>query len=210
VGVVHHPLFARVFERVSTRAEAAGQAEHRRTLLADLKGRVVEIGAGNGLNFRHYPASVTELVAVEPEPYLRERARKAAAGAEIQITVVDGTAEDLPAPDATFDAAVASLVLCSVIGLPRAIEELHRVIRPGGELRFYEHVLSRRHGFARLQRAADTIWPMFAGGCHTARNTVAAIESAGFTIERLDRFPFRPCRVALPVTPHVLGRARRP
>jgi hypothetical protein len=79
MAVVHHPLFARVFERVSPRAEAAGQAEHRRALLASLKRRVVEVGAGNGLNFRHYPASVTEVVAVEPEPYFRQRAHEAAA-----------------------------------------------------------------------------------------------------------------------------------
>ena len=99
---------------LSRGAEHAGAAEHRDELLAGLNGRVIEVGAGNGLNFRHYPAAVTEVVALEPEPYLRQRAEQATAAAPVPVTVVAGVADALPADDAVFDAGVASLVLCSV------------------------------------------------------------------------------------------------
>jgi ubiquinone/menaquinone biosynthesis C-methylase UbiE len=207
---VHHPVFARIYARIGKAAEAKGAAEHRDECLAGLTGRVIEVGAGNGLNFGHYPPSVTEVVAVEPEPYLRERAREAAETAPVAITVVDGTADHLPADDATFDAGVASLVLCSVDDQAAALAELRRVIRPGGELRFYEHVISDRPRLARVQRALDaTIWPIVGGGCHASRDTHAAIAAAGFTIERSRSFEFRPAP-AIPTAPHVLGVARRP
>src|SRR5438445_10436659 len=109
---VRNPLFARLYTWLSAGAEKAGAAKHRDENLAGLRGRVIEIGAGNGLNFRHYPAEVQEVVAVEPEPYLRARAREAAATAPVPVTVVDGTADRLPAQEGEFDAAVASLVLC--------------------------------------------------------------------------------------------------
>src|SRR5207244_9958001 len=100
-----------------------------------------------------HPSAVTEVVAVEPESYLRDRAIEAAAAIPIRIAVVDGVADDLPLEDASFDAGVASLVLCSVPDQARALAELYRLIRPGGELRFYEHVVAERHVAARLQRA---------------------------------------------------------
>jgi ubiquinone/menaquinone biosynthesis C-methylase UbiE len=208
-GAVHHPIFARLYHRVGAMAEEAGQREHRRELLAGLSGRVVEVGAGNGLNFPHYPPEVEEVVAVEPEAYLREQAREAAIEAAAQVRVVDGLAERLPLEDDSVDAGVVSLVLCSVPTQAAALAELRRVLRPGGELRFYEHVRSDAPGFARLQRAADVVWPHVAGGCHTHRDTPRAIESAGFAIENCRRFPFRPCSALAPIEPHVLGRARR-
>jgi ubiquinone/menaquinone biosynthesis C-methylase UbiE len=207
---VHHPVFARIYARVGKAAEAKGGAAHRDELLAGLTGQVIEVGAGNGLNFRHYPTSVTEVVAVEPESYLRERAEEAAKDASVPITVVDGAADHLPADDASFDAGVASLVLCSVDDQAAALAELRRVIRPGGELRFYEHVISDRPRLARVQRALDrTIWPIVGGGCHASRDTLAGIEAAGFTIEESRNFEFRPAP-AIPTAPHILGVARRP
>lgn len=206
---VRHPVFARVYARFGKAAEAKGAAEHRGELLAGLTGRVIEVGAGNGLNFRHYPLSVTEVVAAEPEPYLRERAIEAAKDAPVTITVVDGTADQLPADDASFDAGVASLVLCSVDDPSVALGELRRVIRSGGELRFYEHVVSDRPRLARVQRALDrTIWPIVGGGCHASRDTLAAIKAAGFAIEHSRSFDFRPAP-AIPTAPHTLGVARR-
>jgi ubiquinone/menaquinone biosynthesis C-methylase UbiE len=170
---------------------------------------VIEVGAGSGLNFAHYPHEVTEVLAVEPEPLLREHAQQAATGASVQIQVIDGVADALPSQDAAFDAGVASLVLCSVPDQDHALAELRRVIRPGGELRFYEHVVSHKPLFARLQRFADaTFWPHVAGGCHLNRDTTAAIERTGFAIESIDRFPFSPGRLE-PSIPHVLGVARR-
>ena len=208
-AAVHNPVFARLYDRVSARAEKTGQREHRRELLAGLSGRVVEVGAGNGLNFPHYPPEVDEVVAVEPEAYLRGRAREAAAGSAVSVRVVDGLAEQLPLEDGSADAGVFSLVLCSVPSQAAALAELGRVLRPGGELRFYEHVRGEGAAFAHLQRAADLVWPHVAGGCHTHRDTPRAIQSAGFAVETCRRFPFRPCSVLAPIAPHVLGRARR-
>ena len=204
---VAHPLFARLYDRMSRAAEDQGVAEHRRELLAGLTGRVVEVGAGNGLNFGHYPASVTEVLAVEPEPYLRARAAEAARTAPLPVRVLDGLAERLPLEDSSVDAAVASLVLCSVPDQAQALAELHRVLRPGGELRFYEHVRAETPALAIAQRAADALlWPRLAGGCHTSRDTAAAITAAGFTIQTVRGFRFPP---ALLASPHLLGLARR-
>jgi ubiquinone/menaquinone biosynthesis C-methylase UbiE len=204
-----HPMFARMYLWGSGGSEQRGGAEHREELLAGLSGTVIEVGAGNGLNFAHYPTTVERLVAVEPEPILREAAVKAAAAAAVPIEVVDGVAQRLPLEDASFDAGVACLVLCSV-DADAALAELRRVIRPGGELRFYEHVISHSPGMARAQRIADrTFWPHISGGCHASRDTAAAIERAGFAIEDCRRFEFSPA-VVLPALPHVLGRARAP
>jgi ubiquinone/menaquinone biosynthesis C-methylase UbiE len=207
---VHHPLFARLYERLAPKMEKEGAAEHRRELLAGLEGRVIEVGAGTGINFAHYPDAVSEVVAVEPEPYLRRRATEAARTAPVAVTVVDGLADSLPGEDASFDAAVTSLVLCSVPDQSAALAEVHRVLRPGGELRFYEHVLADSHRLARFQRAVGHVWPRLAGGCHPDRQTGGAIEAAGFTIEGARRFRFSPSFIETPVAPHILGRARRP
>jgi SAM-dependent methyltransferase len=207
---VHHPIFARMYRRIAAEAEAKGASEHRDELLAGLSGRVIEVGAGTGLNFDHYPSAVTEVVAVEPEPYLRGAAEEAAAAASAPVTIVDGTADELPVEAGEFDAGVASLVLCSVPNQGRALGELHRAIRAGGELRFYEHVRSSEPGFARMQRVVDFVWPLFGGGCHTSRETERAFTEAGFAIERIRHFTFRPAMCAAPVSPHIIGAARRP
>lgn len=208
-SAVHHPLFARLWSLMS-RHEPANASRDRGKLLAGLSGRVIEIGAGTGSNFAHYPATVEYVIAVEPEPYLRERAHAAAAGAAVRIEVVDGVADRLPAEDASFDSAVACLVLCSVPDQAGALAELRRVLRLGGELRFYEHVLSDRPVVALSQRAVDRLfWPRAFGGCHTARDTPAAIAAAGFEVEaqRLTRVSSIP--IELPVSLHAIGRARR-
>jgi ubiquinone/menaquinone biosynthesis C-methylase UbiE len=206
---VQHPIFARIYARFSAGAEKAGNAAHRAELLAGVSGRVIEVGAGNGLNFDHYPEAVEEVVAVEPEPYLRNRAAEEAQRVSVRVTVVDGTAEELPADDNSFDVAVASLVLCSVHDQARALAEIRRVLRPGGELRFYEHVRSRERRLAQAQDLADrTFWPRVAGGCHAGRDTRQAIVDAGFEIQDQRRFPFKPCALAVLTAPHTIGRAR--
>jgi ubiquinone/menaquinone biosynthesis C-methylase UbiE len=205
---VHHPIFARLYARVSPRVDARGAGEHRRELLRDLGGRVIELGAGNGLNFAHYPQTVAEVVAVEPEDYLRGRAVRAAEASTVPVTVVDALADRLGLADESFDAAVASLVLCSVPDQAGALAELRRVLRPGGELRFYEHVRPTKPRTAAIWQWLDDsgIYPRLSGGCHAARDTEAAIRAGGFEIEACRRFPFR----AGPVTaPHILGRARK-
>jgi ubiquinone/menaquinone biosynthesis C-methylase UbiE len=206
---VPHPRFARTYVRVAEKADRRGAAAHRDKLLGGLAGRVVELGAGHGANFRHYPASVTEVVAVEPEPTLRAAAEAAAPGAPVPVRVLAGVADDLPLADQSVDAAVASLVLCSVPDVDRALAELRRVLRPGGELRFYEHVIPTRQPKRTLTQLVDHsgLWPRIAGGCHPARDTAAAISRAGFEIETCERLMFAVSRFE-PSLPYIIGTAR--
>lgn len=206
-GAVHNPFFARLLVRMRRR-EPPEHLEYRRELLRGLAGRVVDLGAGDGPNFRHFPGSVTEVVAVEPEPYLRERAQANAKRAPVPVTVVDGLAEHR---SESVGAAVVALVLCTIPDQAAGLQELRRVIRPGGELRFFEHVIARDPRLARVQRLLERsgCWPLVAGGCHPARDTVAAIRAAGFAIEACRRLSVKPCPLAFPVAPHLLGVARR-
>jgi SAM-dependent methyltransferase len=207
---VHHPLFARVYLRTVKRRTEGEEDRYRRALVAGLTGRIIEVGAGSGVNFSLYPDAVEHVLAVEPEPLLRGRATESAAQATVPVTVVDGVSGRLPADDGSLGGAVASLVLCSVPDPARALAELRRVLRPGGELRFYEHVISDRAGVASLQHVADRVlWPRVAGGCHLTRDTRAEIERAGFAIERCERFTLSP-GAPVPPLPHILGMARRP
>lgn len=183
------------------------QNERRRRLLSGLSGRVVEIGAGTGLTFSHYPPTVTSVLAVEPDPRRRRAAGRAARSACVPIVVVDAVGEELPMPDAVADAAVASLALCSVASITDALAELRRVLRPMGELRFFEHVLAERGPRRLLQRASAPVYARVPGGCHIDRDTVASIASAGFAIERCDRFMHADGALE-PALPHVLGIAR--
>jgi ubiquinone/menaquinone biosynthesis C-methylase UbiE len=209
VALVKNPLFARYFARFGGRAEERGNRELRRELLAGLTGRVVEVGAGTGLNFPYYPASVDEVVAVEPEPYLRARAVTAAEGASVPIRVTDGAAAQIPAADGEFDAVVFSGLLCSVTDVPAALAEFGRVLRAGGEVRFYEHVRSKDPWFARYQQAADLLWPRLMGGCHVQRQTLATIDRA-FTVEKYRSFHFPPSAIPSPASVRILGTARKP
>lgn len=202
-------VFSRFYARISPRMEAEGMAALRRELLAALAGQVVEVGAGNGLNFAHYPRTVTAVTAVEPEPYLRARAAEAAESAAVPVTVLAGTADPLPLPDASVDAAVLCLVMCSLDDRAAALAESRRVLRPDGVLRFLEHTIAESPGLRRVQRIADaTVWPLLAGGCHTATDPAAAVTEAGFEITDCRRLRFPEHRFTQPSSPHVLGTAR--
>src|SRR6476646_12182697 len=139
---LENPRFARAYLRLAPQADQRGVGEHRDRLLAGLAGVVCELGAGQGLNFARYPASVNRVVAVEPEPTLRVEAARLARSAPMPVAVVSADAAALPLADGSCDAVVASLVLCSVESQPAVLAEVRRVLRPGGELAFYEHVRS--------------------------------------------------------------------
>jgi ubiquinone/menaquinone biosynthesis C-methylase UbiE len=206
---IRNPFFAWFFDRFAARDEERGQAELRRELLAGLSGRVVEVGAGNGLDFPHYPATVEEVVAVEPEDSLRERAVEAARTAPVPISVIPGLADRLPFEDASVDAVVVSGVLCSVPDQQAALAEFRRVLKPDGELRFYEHVRAWTPARARFQDVVDLVWPRLMGGCHVTRDTLAAIERSGFAVERNRTFVFPPGSRVSVVATKILGVARR-
>jgi ubiquinone/menaquinone biosynthesis C-methylase UbiE len=201
---VSNPVFARVFPRMSRAMEAGGMAARRKPLLA---GQVMEVGAGTGASIGHYPPAVDRVIAVEPEPRLRQIATAAARTAPVPVTVADDLASALPAAAASFDAAVVTFVLCTVPDQAAALREIRRVLKPGGLLCFLEHVRADTAGLARMQRAlAATVWPHLFGGCHLGRDTATAIERAGFSIRRLDRFLFPEART--PVSFHITGQAR--
>lgn len=207
---INHPVFARLWARMSPAMESRGLGEYRTALLAGLTGDVIEVGAGDGANFAYYPQQVTSVLAIEPEGYLREIAQRKAEQAPVRVTVTDGVADDLPVPNVAFDAAVTSLVLCSVSNAVQALTEIHRVLRDGGQLRYLEHVRADTPALARVQRVLDaTIWPFLGGGCHASRDTAAAISLAGFTIDEIERFRFPDSWIPSPTVTNIRGVATR-
>jgi ubiquinone/menaquinone biosynthesis C-methylase UbiE len=200
-----HPVFARVYERISTALYAAGEIELRADLAGEASGRVLEPGAGNGLNFAHY-GQAEIVVGMEPEPTMLRLASDRARDAPVTVRLVRGVAEQLPFPDRSFDTVVVSLMLCSVSDPAAAVSEFGRVLRPGGSLRFLEHVRSRRPFWAGVQDVVAGPWSWFGGGCHPNRDTLATLKDAGFEI-RGRGFPFGP---PSPCRPHVLGVATLP
>jgi SAM-dependent methyltransferase len=170
------------------------------------------VGAGTGTNFAYYPATVTEVVAVEPERRLAPQARKAAAKASVPVTVSTGTVEKFlsDGDGKAFDAVVCSLVLCSIDDPDSVLRQLFSLVRPGGELRFLEHVGSTGLR-GRLQKVADaTVWPRLMGNCHTHRDTEASIVGAGFAVQDARREPAMPAWFPTPVAEYTIGRAVRP
>ncbi|MGP4030875.1 class I SAM-dependent methyltransferase [Pseudarthrobacter sp. 1C304] len=200
--------FGKSFARVGPRMDARGATGHRQRLLEPAHGAVVEIGAGYGATFLLYPAAVTRVLALEPDPTLRELARAAAREATVPVTVEDGVAESLPAADASVDVVVSSLVLCSVADQRAVLKEVVRVLRPGGQLLFYEHVRSEHRILGAAEDLVTPLWSRMAGGCHPNRDTAAAIAGAGLTVRALERFGFS----VLPGNPrlaHILGTASK-
>jgi SAM-dependent methyltransferase len=174
-----------------------------------LSGRVLEIGAGAGTNFANYPQTVSQVIAVEPEPRLAAHARAAAAAAPVPVVVIGETAEGFDDVE-PFDVVVCSLVLCSVRDAPGVLRRMYSLLRPGGELRYLEHVASAGTR-GRIQRLADaTLWPRLFGNCHTHRDTERAIVDAGFEVDTSRREWTLPIWAPLPVSELALGRARRP
>ena len=196
-----------LYETLIARADAAGLAHRRVELVTGLRDRVLEIGCGTGAMFPHY-RDVTRVTALEPDDAFAARARAAAAEASADITVISGTAEAIPLPDAAVDAAVVALVLCSV-GSPDAVcRELARVVRPGGQVRFLEHVRSPRRLAGALMRLVDPLWlRLNRQGCHMDRDPIPAIEGAGLVVDRVE--PFQIWSAGIPAFPMRLVFATR-
>ena len=206
--MIDNPFFARCWTLMSSREPEKVRA-WRRENLAGLAGRVLEVGAGTGTNFGLYPDTVTEVLAIEPERRLIEIARRAALSVPIRITLTDSMIEDLDVGE-PFDAVVCSLVLCSVKDQCNVVRLLFSLLRPGGELRYLEHVASSG-ARGRVQRIADaTVWPRLFGNCHTHRDTESVIADAGFRTETARHEWELPAWVPLPVSEVAIGRAVRP
>lgn len=190
-------LFAAAYDRGLKATEEAGLRRMREELLAGAVGRTIEIGAGTGVNLGLYPDAVTELTLVEPDPHMARRLRDHLQGSQRQATISSAPAEDLPFADDSFDTAVATLVLCTVPDPEAAIAELERVLRPGGQLLFIEHVRSRHPDLARWQDRLEKPWRFLADGCHCNRDTLAMLGASGFEVGAVDHD-------SLPKTPPIV------
>jgi len=160
----------------------------RRELLAQARGRVLELGAGTGLNLEHYPDSIEGLTMVEPDPHMIKQLREklAQSGRSAEVSVVEAPGEDLPFADASFDTVAVTLVLCTVPDPDATLAEIKRVLAPGGQLLFLEHVRSNHPDLAKWQDRLEGPWRFLADGCRCNRDTVSAIGAAGFELDDVE------------------------
>ncbi|MDZ4373268.1 MAG: class I SAM-dependent methyltransferase [Phenylobacterium sp.] len=173
--------------------------KQRAKIVPKAQGRVLELGIGMGLNLALYDAArVEEVVGVDPAPELRAVAEAAPRDPALKVRVEDGTAENLPFDDSSFDCVVCTFTLCSVQAPAKALAEARRVLKPGGRFFFCEHGLAPDADVAKWQRRIEPVWKRLAGGCHLTRPVTSAIDAAGFTIERQDS-------MYLPGTPRFAG-----
>ena len=199
-------VFSALYDPLLWVGERTGMAKRRRDLLSQASGRVLELGAGTGLNLPYYPDEIENLTLTEPAapmlPKLERRLRKVARDGEVVVT----TAEEMPFDDDSFDTVVSTLVLCTVDDPRAAITEIDRVLRPGGELLFLEHVRSDSKRLARWQDRLHRPWHAFAAGCHANRATVDLLRDSPLKVEAVnhDRWSWMPALVH----PLAIGRAQ--
>jgi ubiquinone/menaquinone biosynthesis C-methylase UbiE len=198
-------LFSACYDRGFKATEEAGLRQMRHELLAGARGRVLELGAGTGLNLEHYPEAIESLTLVEPDPHMTKQLRPKLARAGIDADVVEGPAEQLPFPDGSFDTVVVTLVLCTVPDQGAALAEISRVLEPGGQFLFIEHVRSRNPALAKWQDRLEGPWRFLGDGCHCNRDTAAAIVASPLGIGEVEhhRLPKGPPIVR----PLIRGRA---
>lgn len=197
-----HRVFSAFWERM-VRHEGPKERANRQHIVGGSHGRVLEVGLGVGANWPYLPPDVT-YVGIEPDPFMRERAERHARESGRSLEIVDAGAERLPFEDDSFDTVIGTLVFCTVADVPRGLAEIRRVLKPGGEYRFWEHVRPSNGAAGKAFDLIQPLWSQMGGGCHPNRKTVEAIRTAGFELTALRTF-----RRA--VIPEVVGVAvRRP
>lgn len=180
-------------------------ADRKQRLFADLQGTVLEIGPGAGANLPYYPPDI-HWIGVEPNPFMHDYLRDKARERGFEIDLRQGTAEQLEVEDASIDAVVSTLVLCSVPNLPQTLQEIYRVLKPGGRFLFVEHVAAAQDTWLRkVQRGIRPLWKVLGDGCHPDRETWKALEQASFSAVDYEHFQ-GPVPIAI-VKPHILGIA---
>jgi ubiquinone/menaquinone biosynthesis C-methylase UbiE len=208
IGKLWDRVFAFGYDRFLAGSENAGLSDRRHELLAAARGATLDVGAGTGLNVRHYPPAVERLVLLEPSPFMaaKLRSRVAAEAAGRTVEVVEAAGEALPFPDDEFDTVAVTLVLCTIPDPAAALREVARVLRPGGALLFLEHVRSPEPAVARWQDRLERPWAWVGNGCHCNRDTLATLEASPLSVEEVhhDDFPKSPPLVR----PLIVGSAR--
>jgi ubiquinone/menaquinone biosynthesis C-methylase UbiE len=202
------PLFAAIYDPATALLERTLLGPHRDYLVADLDGTVLDLGAGTGAMFPYFKRvadSSTELHAIEPDPHMRKQATEKAERRSLPIRIEAAPAEALPYDDGTFDVVIASMVFCTIPDVESAMAEVARVLKPGGELRFFEHVID--DGWrARVQSLLAPLWKRLAGGCHLTRQTGSRlVTDRSFDVVEIDRFTLG----ITPVRPFVRGTLRK-
>lgn len=187
---------------LARRAERGEIGRRRHALLSLASGRVLDIGTGTGESFKHLPATVRQLVAVEPDPAMLRQARQRFDEAPVPVCLVQSQSECLPFSSGAFDTVVACLVLCTVGDPAATVAELHRVLRSGGRLLLMEHVRAYDDGLAEWQDLVERPWSWLHGGCRPNRPTLETVQGAGFRLGPLERYGFA-------VLPHIQGVAER-
>jgi ubiquinone/menaquinone biosynthesis C-methylase UbiE len=205
-----HKWFAAIYDKMLASEEKKFLGAIRAEMLKDVTSNVLEIGAGTGANFQYYQPGA-HVTAIEPDPYMLQRAQKRASEASAEIELRQVGAEELPFPNASFDFVIDTLVLCSVRDPRKVLSEIKRVLKPGGELRLYEHVRYKNPIGALSQDLISPAWQWFGAGCHPNRNTERLVREAGFEVvsaQRLTHVPLVPPMIF--VRPNLRAVARRP
>ena len=198
-------IFAVVYDTAFILAERRGFRDVRKDLVGQSKGRVVELGAGTGLNLEHYSEDVSELLLTEPDPHMAAKLRKRAGSLALDARVIEAPAEELPFDDASVDTVVSTLVLCTVQNPQQALAEVARVLRPGGSLLFAEHVRSASPRAAWWQDKLRRPWSWYTCGCQCNRDTISTLQAASFQVGRVGHDRLR--WISPVVRPLVVGSA---
>lgn len=203
-----HPFFATVYDPLMALFEQTLLRPHRAYLVEDLQGAVLDVGAGTGAMFPYFATVAdesTKFSAIEPDPYMRRQARQQADDVHLDVDIRSGTAESLPYEDNSFDVVIAAMVFCTIPDVETALSEVSRILKPGGEFHFFEHVLD--DGWrARVQRLIAPLWKQVAGGCHLTRQTASTFASQrSFDVVEMERLNLG----VTPIRPFVRGTLRK-